>query len=151
MIGSAAIIATGSSSSSATAEVVNDPSFSVVWDAGLTIDFSGPSGAVGTLQAAIDVSCTPNAEMLCTVEATPISLSGVLPPGSYDLNIELATAAEGSWLPSVGAIGAFVSGSYEVSLQITPAADVPALSPSARLLLALGIGVTGLGLGRRFY
>jgi lysozyme family protein len=57
------------------------------------------------------------------------------------LNIELVTEAEGSWLPSTGALGALASGSYEVSLQLTPVTGVPALSPRALLLLALGIGL----------
>ncbi len=183
ILGSTQMIATGSSSASATAEVVVDPSyllvlrktnpstandfaatfdldeastfsflasgqivypdpnFPLVWDASLTIEFSGPSGVVGALQAIVDVSCIPDAEMLCTVAPTPISLSGILPPGSYDLNIELVTEAEGSWLPSTGALGALASGSYEVSLQLTPVTGVPALSPRALLLLALGIGL----------
>jgi len=130
--------------------VYPDPSFPLVWDASLQLELSGPSGVVATLEAVVDSACTPDTEMLCTVTPTPITMSGVLPPGAYNLTIELVTSAGGSWLPSPGAMSGLASGSYDVSLQLTPTPSVPALSVPALWLLALGLAGLGLlGLGSR--
>jgi len=136
----------------ATGQIVYpDPGFPLTWDAGLDVQFTGPSGTLASLQAAVDLSCTPDTEFRCTVAPSPVSLTGVLPAGTYTVDIELTTSAEGGWLPSAGAVAAVASGSYEVSLELTPSASVPALSPPALVLLALGLGLAGLRLGRRLY
>ena len=131
--------------------VYPDPNFPLTWDAGFDVQFTGPSGTVASFQAVVDLSCTSDAEFQCTVAPTPVSLSGVLPAGTYTVDVELTTSAEGTWLHSAGAVAAFASGSYAVSLELTPSPGVPALSPAALGLLVLGLGLAGLGMARRRY
>ncbi len=119
-----------------------DPAFPVGWNAALSIQVNGPAGSVASFSALPDFGCLsdPNT-LLCTVTPAPVSITGILEPGTYSVDVSLVTAAQGTYLRNVGPVGSSAGGDYSVELLLLSPVSVPALTPYGLGFLVLALAL----------
>lgn len=127
--------------------VYPDPAFPLPWAVLLEITLTGPGGEIASYVVAPDYGCISDPETFeCVVAPTPLSISGVLDPGTYTLDVTLTTMGSGTWLHSAGTVSGFSSGEYDVALLLDDVPSVPLAGGSGATLL--GALLAGLGARR---